>query len=66
MRKMSRDHRLILEITDCGSGGQAAVYKADLPNANVVIKVPLDPNAISNAMEETHLIESLYDKFLDC
>ena len=37
------------------------VLTGDIPGENVVFKLPLDINDVGRAMEETHMIEFLYD-----
>ena len=54
---------MIFDIEKAGEGGESAVWIGDVPGANVVIKCPLELSDIENAMDETHLIEVLYDWF---
>ena len=48
----SRDHRMVLDLSLLGKGGEASVYNIDIVNQDCVMKMPHGGN-IPSAMEET-------------
>jgi len=69
-RTHSKEYYQMLNIHSCGEGGESKVLIGDVPSANIVLKIPLNTNqnSIESAIEETHLIEFMYDwkGYRDC
>ena len=61
IREHSRYHNLIFSLEKCGEGGESLILSGDIPGENVVFKLPRKIKDAKSAMEETHIIEFLYD-----
>ena len=53
------------EVSFCAAGGESITFIGDVPGSNVIIKIPLTDDELEKAIEETQMIEVLYD-WTDC